>query len=145
MKKFIDRMESAQEENGGSAASAPGAPASGEKKKRGWGLGGMVRKVTGGAVSTSQGAGAAIGTGKKEASSGEGQEEARGVQVDFYLVIVSRERLDYRQIADVPVFEVHCQHRTDYRGGQHDLDHALSGSQGKQSAADKLYCIVLYS
>ncbi len=86
MKKFIDRMEehnpsgvgaSSMQSSGGGAGSE-----SGEAKKKGkWGIGGMVRKVTGsGSVS---GAG-----GEKKEGSGSGEEVEPGVQVDFYLVIV---------------------------------------------------------
>lgn len=115
MKKFIDRMEAAQEgagagvAGGGGGAAGAGA-AAGDKKKKGWGLGGMVRKVTGGAVSASTGAGAS-GEKKKEGSSGSGgsdEPEPTGVQVDFYLVIV---RCPLKRLEDgrltLPVLEVH--------------------------------------
>nr|XP_019048759.1 preconditioning-inducible protein [Kwoniella bestiolae CBS 10118]OCF27689.1 preconditioning-inducible protein [Kwoniella bestiolae CBS 10118] len=76
MKKFIDRMESKQEEY--PAAIAPG---SGENKKK-WGISGMVRRVTG-SGSTS------VKDDKKAASEGadEDDEAPRGVQVDMYNVI----------------------------------------------------------
>lgn len=69
MKKFIDRMEAASEvpAEGGSSTTPPG-------KKR-W-LGGVMRKVTGG--------------DKPASAKVEGEEEPSGLQVDFYLVIVSR-------------------------------------------------------
>ena len=54
---------------------APEKAVEGDGKRR-WGLGGVMRKVTGGSVPVEK--------EKKE----EG-EEAEGVQVDFYLVIVS--------------------------------------------------------
>ena len=75
MKKFIDRMEEAQNPEGeGDAKAAAGA---GGKKK--WGIGGALRKVTGtGAVPDKE--------KDKEVKEGE---EPQGVQVDFYLVIVS--------------------------------------------------------
>lgn len=69
MKKFIDRMEE-------STAEAPTSKDAKDKDKRRW-LPGVMRKVT--------------GSDKKGASGGStphGDEEA-GVQVDFYLVIVS--------------------------------------------------------
>lgn len=86
MKKFIDRMESAQPLPQGptptsASASAPGE--TNEKSKKKWGLGGMVRKVTGG-VSSSKDAMPVQAQGQ-----GEG-EEPSGLQVDFYLVIVCR-------------------------------------------------------
>ena len=77
MKKFIDRMEAAQADPE-ELAKAQASAQAGAKKK--WGIGGMVRRVTGGgSVSTSV------------VEKGEGDEEdPKGVQVDFYLVIVSR-------------------------------------------------------
>lgn len=89
MKKFIDRMEAAQatQAEDPSLVSATGNPlspagetskgAAGGKKGK-WGIGGMVRRVTGVTPSTDR--------EKKEPS---GEEEPSGVQVDFYLVIVS--------------------------------------------------------
>lgn len=80
MKKFIDRMEAAQADE----ASAPGAGAGGAKSdsKKKWGLGGMMRRVTGGDKPATP-APAAAG----------GEEEVQsGVQVDFYLVIVGLRR-----------------------------------------------------
>jgi len=79
MKKFIDRMESAQTSETSPSPSAGGA---GEKGKKKWGLGGMVRRVTGG-----PGSGEKEKEVKKESS--DSSEEAPGLQVDFYLVIVS--------------------------------------------------------
>lgn len=75
MKKFIDRMEESTAE-----APPPGKDGNGKdgKDKRRW-LPGVMRKVTG---SDKKGAGASGG------STPHGDEEA-GVQVDFYLVIVS--------------------------------------------------------
>lgn len=85
MKKFIDRMEAAQAGSSGQSpapAQAEAAAADKSGKKR-WGLGGMVRKVTGtGSVSSNSGEKAK----EKEGSEGE---EPSGLQVDFYLVIVS--------------------------------------------------------
>ncbi|KAK4689412.1 ubiquitin-like-conjugating enzyme ATG3, partial [Tremellales sp. Uapishka_1] len=70
MKKFIDRMEDAQ-------PSSPAATSAAGKKK--WGIGGMVRKVTGGVVTEKD----------KEKEKKEGEEaQETGLQVDFYLVIV---------------------------------------------------------
>ena len=74
MKKFIDRMEAAQSDSEGGPSADPKGAASSKKK---WGFGGVVRKVTGSGSSTE----------KKDAK--EGEEETTGVQVDFYLVIVS--------------------------------------------------------
>lgn len=72
MKKFIDRMEASNADaSAAGEASAPG-------KKR-W-LGGVMRKVTGGDKPDSK---------EKEKKASEGEEEPSGVQVDFYLVIVS--------------------------------------------------------
>ncbi|ADV25031.1 preconditioning-inducible protein [Cryptococcus gattii Ru294] len=81
MKKFIDRMEAAQgpalttEPEAISSTSVAGGSAGGKEekeKKKKWGLGGMVRKVTGGSVP------------KVEK---EKDEVVTGVPVDFYLVI----------------------------------------------------------
>jgi ubiquitin-like-conjugating enzyme ATG3 len=80
MKKFIDRMESAQAQ--GEVPTPPGSSEKGGKKK--WGLGGMVRRVTGGPGS----AGEKDKEVKKE-SSDSSADESQGLQVDFYLVIVS--------------------------------------------------------
>jgi len=79
MKKFIDRMESAQSPAEASPSSGP----VGEKGKKKWGLGGMVRRVTGGPGEKEK-----EKEVKKESSDGSA-EEASGLQVDFYLVIVS--------------------------------------------------------
>ena len=79
MKKFIDRMESAQSPAEASPSSGP----VGEKGKKRWGLGGMVRRVTGGSGEKEK-----EKEVKKESSDGSA-EEASGLQVDFYLVIVS--------------------------------------------------------
>lgn len=82
MKKFIDRMEAAQspalttEPETISSTSGAGGSAGGKEekeKKKKWGLGGMVRKVTGGSLP------------KVEK---EKDEVVTGVPVDFYLVIV---------------------------------------------------------
>ena len=78
MKKFIDRMDGAtsgqqqqaQEEVAPTAAST-------DKKKKGWGLGGVVKRVTG---STSATPSTPIAQ----------DDSVSGVQVDFYMVIVSR-------------------------------------------------------
>ncbi|KAK8845597.1 hypothetical protein IAR55_006313 [Kwoniella newhampshirensis] len=72
MKKFIDRMESAQSQGQEPPAELSKTGSVGGKKK--WGIGGMVRKVTGGGPKEEK--------EKKEEGEGEG-----GVQVDFYLVI----------------------------------------------------------
>ena len=114
MKKFIDRMEAAQAEQGGMSptdAAKLGVVGAGGKKK--WGIGGMMRRVTGGEKTV---------VDKKE-----GEEEAEGLQVDFYLVIVSsRPFRDSAKVSRemrgswtdvfVAVFEVHREHRTDHRG-----------------------------
>jgi ubiquitin-like-conjugating enzyme ATG3 len=84
MKKFIDRMEAAQPspptqgQGQGGESSEKGA---GGKKK--WGLGGMVRRVTG------SGPGEKEKEVKKEGS--DSSDDQAGLQVDFYLVIVSFE------------------------------------------------------
>lgn len=77
MKIFIDRMEAAQADPAEVAKAQAHAAAS----KRKWGIGGMVRKVTGGTIPT-------VTTMEKEKKEGQ-DEEPKGVQVDFYLVIVS--------------------------------------------------------
>lgn len=79
MKKFIDRMEAAQPSAPPTAGENTSTEKGGKKK---WGLGGMVRRVTGSVPSA---------TGDKEAKkegSDSSAEEAPGLQVDFYLVIV---------------------------------------------------------
>jgi ubiquitin-like-conjugating enzyme ATG3 len=81
MKKFIDRMESAQSPG----ESSPSSGVVGEKGKKKWGLGGMVRRVTGGPGEKEKEKEKEV---KKESSDGSA-EEASGLQVDFYLVIVS--------------------------------------------------------
>ena len=74
MKKFIDRMEAAQADD--AAPGGSGGVKSDSKKK--WGLGGMMRRVTGGDKPATT------------APSAGGEEDVQsGVQVDFYLVIVS--------------------------------------------------------
>jgi ubiquitin-like-conjugating enzyme ATG3 len=82
MKKFIDRMESAQAQ--GDISPPSGTQEKGGKKK--WGLGGMVRRVTGTGTGSSQ---AGSGAEVKKESSDSSAEEGAGLQVDFYLVIVS--------------------------------------------------------
>lgn len=91
MKKFIDRMESAQASGDvPPTATGSGSSASGEKGgKKKWGLGGMVRRVTGGPGSS----GEKDKEVKKEGSDSSA-EESQGLQVDFYLVIVSYQRLE---------------------------------------------------
>jgi ubiquitin-like-conjugating enzyme ATG3 len=84
MKKFIDRMEFAQTGESSSSPSQTNAGGSGDKGKKKWGLGGMVRRVTGGPGTS----GEKEKEVKKESSDGSA-EEASGLQVDFYLVIVS--------------------------------------------------------
>jgi hypothetical protein len=69
-------------------SSPPPATASaseGDKKRWGSGLGGMVRRVTGG-----EKPGGSVGTGKEK----EEVADATGVQVDFYLVIVCNSTRD---------------------------------------------------
>lgn len=78
MKKFIDRMEAAQADPVEVAKAEAHANVTAQSEKKRWGLGGMVRKATGGTVPSVQ----ALKEGDEE--------EAKGVQVDFYLVIVSR-------------------------------------------------------
>ncbi len=98
MKKFIDRMDAAQKGGSGAgggagagAGSAPPAPQGKGDEKRKWGIGKMVRKVTGGVQTGSQAA-AATGSGGSSqgaASKPEGEPaDETGLQVDFYLVIV---------------------------------------------------------
>ena len=82
MKKFIDRMDAAQA--GRSGSPEPAAGSTGDGKKKQWGIGKMVRKVTGG-VQTSGGGEKKVAAGKE----GEDGVQETGLQVDFYLVIVS--------------------------------------------------------
>ncbi len=79
MKKFIDRMEAAQADPA-EVAKAQAQAQQSQAGKKPWGIRGMVRKVTGGTVS-------AAGVEKEKKEGGE-EEETKGVQVDFYLVIV---------------------------------------------------------
>lgn len=81
MKKFIDRMD---EHSGVGSTATAGAAGQGKKAGGRWGLGGMVRKVTGGSGVKKEDA---MVKGKEGEEGEEG--EARGLQVDFYLVIVS--------------------------------------------------------
>lgn len=76
MKKFIDRMDASQAEGEEAQGQSSTSPAG---KKR-W-LGGVMRKVTGGERPAAAGA-AAGGAPSTE-------DEPSGLQVDFYLVIVS--------------------------------------------------------
>lgn len=76
MKKFIDRME----EGTDAPSSSPSTSKDGKDKRR-W-LPGVMRKVTGGDKEKEK-------KGTSGGSTPHGDEEA-GVQVDFYLVIVSR-------------------------------------------------------
>jgi ubiquitin-like-conjugating enzyme ATG3 len=99
MKKFIDRMESAQGagESGspgpGPSGSSSGGDKSGSGKKK-WGLGGMVRRVTG-----SGGPEKDKDVKKdKEGSDGSVDEQPTGLQVDFYLVIVRYPSAEVPQI-----------------------------------------------
>lgn len=83
MKKFIDRMDAAQK---GAVAGVGGGveevvQGDGEKKKKGWGVPSIVRKVTGGSTTSAQ----LREKEKQEAAVA----EQTGLQVDFYLVIVS--------------------------------------------------------
>lgn len=73
MKKFIDRMESAGEEEDKSSPSPSGSAGPAGPGKKRW-LGGVMRKVTG---------------GEKDKPAEKAEEEPSGLQVDFYLVIVS--------------------------------------------------------
>ena len=101
MKKFIDRMEAAQAD----PAEVAKAQAQAAAAKRKWGIGGMVRKVTGGAT---------VQADKKEGE----DEEPRGLQVDFYLVIVSGAAgsRESAGLSGVAVPEIHRKHRSDHRG-----------------------------
>lgn len=92
MKKFIGRMDEASgtatPAGGAGAGTGPSTSGSGSKKGK-WGIGGMVRRVTGTGKDVSQ-------TQQQQqqqqsAGEGDGEDEGRvkGVQVDFYLVIVS--------------------------------------------------------
>jgi ubiquitin-like-conjugating enzyme ATG3 len=113
MKKFIDRMDAAQAARSGSPEPTAGSTAEGKKKQ--WGIGKMVRKVTGGVQS-------AGGAEKKSAAGKEGEDavEETGLQVDFYLVIVSGSgwmSRNRRLTLVLPVFtvpQVHCQHCPDH-------------------------------
>lgn len=97
MKKFIDRMDDAKKNSGDNInnnSSGSGLQEDvgsndkdkADKKKKGWGLGGVVRKVTGGSGSA---ANAASAGGASSSAQPAKQEEVQGVQVDFYMVIVS--------------------------------------------------------
>ena len=96
MKKFIDRMDEASgskdggagASGSGSASGAGGAGASGKKGK--WGIGGMVRRVTGSGKDVQAQQDAVKGQAKAREGIDEEDGRVRGVQVDFYLVIVSR-------------------------------------------------------
>jgi len=92
MKKFIDRMESAQASGDvPPTTTGSGSSASGEKGgKKKWGLGGMVRRVTGGPGSSGE---KEKEKEVKKESSDSSAEESQGLQVDFYLVIVSCRKL----------------------------------------------------
>ena len=85
MKKFIDRMDAAQRESSppgmtSDTAQDPSTSTASGKKK--WGLGGMVKRVTGN-----------VPTVNSVKKAGEEADKAAatptGLQVDFYLVIVS--------------------------------------------------------
>lgn len=80
-------MEAAQPPSSpGPGTGASESSSSGEKGgKKKWGLGGMVRRVTGSGPS----AGAAGDKEVRKEGSDSSAEEASGLQVDFYLVIVS--------------------------------------------------------
>jgi ubiquitin-like-conjugating enzyme ATG3 len=106
MKKFIDRMDDAKKNSGDNIINNSSGSGSQEdvgsndkdkadKKKKGWGLGGVVRKVTGGSGSGTSAASA--GTASSSAQPIK-QEEVQGVQVDFYMVIVSI-HFEYTRIA----------------------------------------------
>jgi ubiquitin-like-conjugating enzyme ATG3 len=97
MKKFIDRMDAGrkrsdspglgeEERVGGSGNDKEKEK---EKKKKGWGLGGVVRKVTGGTGSGSVATGSNMGSPSIPGQGKEKTEDLGGVQVDFYMVIVS--------------------------------------------------------
>ncbi|KAI5451050.1 E2-like enzyme [Naganishia albida] len=78
MKKFIDRMDAAQRPASPSSQETVEPAATGGKKK--WGLGGMVKRVTGNVPTVS--------SLKKAGEEGDkSSEEQTGLQVDFYLVI----------------------------------------------------------
>jgi ubiquitin-like-conjugating enzyme ATG3 len=87
MKKFIDRMEAAQTSSDLPAqpSSSGSSSAPGSKKK--WGLGGMVRRVTGSGSATTSADGK-----EKEETLAAAAAQPEGVQVDFYLVIVCPRR-----------------------------------------------------
>lgn len=80
MKKFIDRMDAAQRPASPSSQETVEPAATGGKKK--WGLGGMVKRVTGNVPTVSS-------LKKAGEESDKSSEEQTGLQVDFYLVIVS--------------------------------------------------------
>ncbi|WVF65955.1 hypothetical protein IAT40_000693 [Kwoniella sp. CBS 6097] len=93
MKKFVDRMDAAQaaqmgeEDQTSTAAAAEGAggKSSGSGGKKKWGIGGMVRKVTGGSSSSSA---AAASPNKDEKKDADADAPPVGVQVDMYIVIL---------------------------------------------------------
>lgn len=120
MKKFIDRMESAQGDTGSPGPSGGDKSGSGGGGKKKWGLGGMVRRVTG-----SGGPEKDKDTKKdKEGSDGSVEEQATGLQVDFYLVIVSSllmarcpTSIRVNDRADLlAVLEIHREYRAHHRG-----------------------------
>ncbi|WVO16782.1 hypothetical protein L204_104466 [Cryptococcus depauperatus] len=74
MKKFIDRMEAAQAPPQPDPEYGVKETEKEKEKKKKWGIGGMVRKVTGGSITKVE---------KKESQ----EEQVSGVLVDFYLVI----------------------------------------------------------
>jgi ubiquitin-like-conjugating enzyme ATG3 len=86
MKKVIERMNAGVVEEQRKAKAASGDVD--KKKKKGWGLGGAMKKVTG---KESEGATATTNTINSEAASGEEEgsssQEVEGLRVDQYLLI----------------------------------------------------------
>ena len=82
MKKVIERMNAGvvEEQRKAAGSKIVDAKAGGDPGKRKWGIGGVVRKVTGGSSSPSP-------SSPTPNAGGEGFEDVEGMRVDFYLVV----------------------------------------------------------